>query len=289
MKYILIFLLLTLTASAQFEIARNVTKFNRVHLATDNAGGADSVLLFTLPANVELRYFSIHCDTALTPGGSDSLKIGISGESALSSLNYRIGDLHNDSLAAGDNLTLCSNVSRCGGQGGMYAYESEILLACADDATFYTINGLLKTPTSNFPVNATGSAITVPRFYDGMYTADVMVSFQSNKVATAHGIFERSGVLYTPSSFERTISNVNQTGNAGTLAAGHLAAGDTVGFRMQSTATNTIFEITHMQLLIEPVGGSEPYRTDKPRSIYLYTGAQAGTFRFYLEYVEIFN
>jgi len=190
-------------------------------------------------------------------------------------------------LAAGDNLTLCSDVSRCDGQGGMYTYEGEIPVSCADDATFYTINGLMQTPTSNFPVNATGSAITVPRFYDGMYTADVMISFQSNKVATAHGIFDRNGTLYTPSSFERTISNINQTGSAGTLAAGTLAAGDTVGFRLQSTATSTIFEITHMQLLIEPVGTPEPYRTNAPRDVYLYTGAQAGTFRFYLEYVEI--
>jgi hypothetical protein len=169
----------------------------------------------------------------------------------------------------------------------MYAYEGDIAVTCADDETFYTINGLLPTPTANFPVNATGSAITIPRFYDGMYTADVMVSFGSNKVATVHGIFERTGQLYTPSSFERTISNVNQMGNAGTLAAGVLVAGDTVGFRLQSTANNTVLTVTHMQLLVEPVGQSEPYRTDKPRSIYLYTGAQAGTFRFYLEYVEI--
>ena len=169
----------------------------------------------------------------------------------------------------------------------MYAYEGDIAVTCADNETFYTINGLLQTPSVNFPINVTGSAITIPRFYDGMYTADVMVSFGSDKVATVHGIFDRNGVLYTPSSFERTISNVNQMGNAGTLAAGMLAAGDTVGFRLQSSANNTVLTVTHMQLLVEPVGQSEPYRTDKPRSIYLYTGAQAGTFRFYLEYVEI--
>jgi hypothetical protein len=163
MKYFILIALLALPLAAQNNPANGTSGvqrlYTRVHLPTDNAGGADSVLLFTLPANVELRAMTIHCDTVLTPGGSDSLKIGISGEDIPYTDTYRFADIANDSLSAGESITLSHTHYRQNNAGKLYVYDEEIDVVCTDADTYYPMTNMKRFVFGRFDTSVTGSAL----------------------------------------------------------------------------------------------------------------------------------
>ena len=262
--------------------------YTRVHLPTVNTG-QDSVLLFSLPANVELRYMSVHCDTIISPGGTDSIKIGISGEDIPVGDSYRFASIWNDSLQAGESVVVSHLTNRSNVAGQLYTYDGTVDVVCSDAETYYPITGLMRFPFGVLDTSGSGSALIVPKYCDGWYSAQFNISFSASSATTAHAEISLNGAGYDYIAIERTIGTGSSIGAASASGGIYLAAGDSVGIFIESDSPSKTFTINHCQLTLEKYTNGVPYRTGATgKDVYLYTGSQVGTFRFYLEYVEIY-
>jgi len=291
-KRILILLLLPVSVFAQ--------EFGQVQIATADISlyqYTDSATLFELPANVELKSLTMICDTAFTAGETDSIKVGIQGEDAPSSNSFRFGDLKHDSLKAGESLSLSHYTSRQQVAGKLYAYETELVVACADADTYYPITGLRAfeithvgqgwSTKDNFDTSVTQAALIARKYRGGWYRANIGMSFYGSKAnIVAHGeiYLDTDGWDYI--TFEEAIASASNTHTASASGGVYIADGDSVRFMLKSDAASTNYTVTHGQLVLQKYEDRTPYRTgSEPKNIMLYCRATTGRFRFVVEYV----
>ena len=249
---------------------------------------ADSVTLFELPENVTLRSFQIRCDTAISGGDTDSIKIGIQGESAYYKDSFRFADIPYDSLTTGDVISVSHTHFRQDIAGKLFLYEAEQDVVCTDVGTFYPLKGMRKFVFGDMDTSLTQSALIIRKYCDGWYDADFNVSFSASKAATALVELFKDGNNYNEIAIERTISTGNQVGAASARGGVYLVAGDSVGVYFESSAASTTYTVHQAQLNLKRFNESTPYRTGaSAKNIMLYCGASTGRFTFIIEYLAV--
>ena len=248
----------------------------------------DTVPLFTIPANCELRSLAIACDTAGSTG-TDSIKIGIQGEDLPLYDSFRFGSITVSDLTAGDVANLSHYQTRQFAKGGMYVYDGSVTVVCSDAETYYPVTCLFKSPGGNIDTSGSGSAFVIPKYFDGDYNVDFEIGFSGSKVAEAHSELFHNTDEYDYISMPRSIGAGGSVGSKAARGRIELVANDSISIHMESGSISTTYTIEHMQFNAEKISDFVPYRTGATEKvIQLYTPTATGTYRFYVEYTQIY-
>ena len=248
----------------------------------------DTVPLFTIPANCEIKVLRMVCDTAGSTG-TDSLKIGIQGEDLPLYDSFRFGDLRVDSLQAGEVFELSHEIYRPQVAGMLYTYADELAIVCTDADAYYKLTGMRNFNLANLvDTSGSSSAMIIRKYCDGWYNANISMSYSGNKTAVGHWEIVRNTTGYDYIASERTMSP-SAVGSASATGGIYLAASDSVGIQFASNSASTTFTISHLQFSITKFSNGYNYKTGSTaKVIQLYTPTATGTYRFYVEYTQIY-
>ena len=288
MRYIILFLLFLSVASSQVygpdSAPTDAVQFETRIRFNDLVG--DSALVLELPAFVALTEMYVIIDTALvSSGGTDSVKIGISGERTTTP--HRFADFKIDSIGVGEIMEVSHKQYRQTVAGMLYTYDGTLDVNTGDAETYTPIQSFSMFPRTDFDVTNAG-AMRVRAYRDGIYEVSVNLAFGANAAnVTAHAELFRNGQPYDYISFERTITTASQIGAASMSGEIRLAEGDSLKVYLKSSGTNTTYTIEHGQFTLTKLQDGQPYVTNKIRRIYLYCDAATGQIRVITKYRRI--
>ena len=162
-------------------------------------------------------------------------------------------------------------------RGGLYTYEGGVIVELGASDVPGQVEGLEAMPGTGTDTSATGGALRIPPYGDGLYAFTAAMSFSASKVGTAHGeAYHNEEEIFT-TAWERTITNVNSTGSAGATGMYYFAAGDSISFWIEYNSTNVDISVPHFSMILEPLPTREYYSTTTARTLSLYITGAAGT------------